>query len=268
MLHDQKVVVVLPAYCAEATLGQTYREIPRDVVDEVLLVDDASTDQTVALAAELGLETFRHAKNLGYGANQKTCYAAALAHDADIVVMLHPDYQYDPRLISPMAAMVASGVYDVVLGSRILGGGAIRGGMPRYKYVSNRLLTLIQNCMTGAKLSEYHTGYRAYSKEVLRALPLERNSNDFVFDNEVLTQIIALGFRIGEISCPARYFPEASSISFARSLRYGLGVVSNSIAYRLWRWRLATPRCLVGIVRGKPGLERPSLVENLEERSL
>lgn len=246
MLHDQKVVVVLPAYCAEATLEQTYREIPREIVDEIILVDDASTDRTVALARELGVTTHSHDRNRGYGANQKTCYRLALESGADIVVMLHPDYQYDPRLVPAMAAMVASGVYDVVLGSRILGGGALRGGMPLYKYVSNRALTLFQNVMTGAKLSEYHTGYRAYSREVLATLPLERNSDDFVFDNEILTQAMAWGFRVGEVSCPAKYFPEASSISFARSVRYGLGVVRNSVAYRLWRWRLAAPRLLVG----------------------
>ena len=240
-MHQQKVVVVLPAYCAEATLERTYHDIPRDVVDEVLLVDDASTDRTLAVAAELGITAFGHPRNLGYGANQKTCYREALAAGADIVVMPHPDYQYDPRLIPAMVGMVASNVYDVVLASRILGGGALRGGMPLYKYVSNRFLTLIQNWMLGAKLSEYHTGYRAFSKQVLQTLPIQRNSDDFVFDNEILTQVVAAGFRIGEVSCPTKYFPEASSISFRRSVTYGMGVLRSCVLYRLWRWGLARP---------------------------
>jgi glycosyltransferase involved in cell wall biosynthesis len=242
MLHRRKVVVVLPAYHAEHTLERTYRAIPLDVVDDVLLVDDASTDRTLAVARELGIRTFAHATNLGYGANQKTCYREALAAGADIVVMLHPDYQYDPRLIPAMAGMVASDVYDVVLGSRILGGGAIRGGMPVYKYVSNRLLTFVQNLCVGAKLSEYHTGYRAYARSVLETLPIEGNSDDFVFDNEIIVQAVAAGFRIGEVSCPASYFPEASSISLRRSITYGFGVLSTSVLYRLWAWGLARPR--------------------------
>jgi len=250
MLHGRKIVVVLPAYFAASTLERTYAEIPRDIVDEVLLVDDASTDGTLELARALGIRALQHEKNRGYGANQKTCYRAALELGADIVVMLHPDYQYDPRLISAMAAMVASDVYDLVLGSRILGGQAIAGGMPRYKYIANRFLTLVENWLLGAKLSEFHTGYRAYSRRILETLPLDRNSDDFVFDNEVIVQAIAAGFRIGEVSCPARYFPEASSISFERSVRYGFGVLRAGIQYRLARWGLGHPRILRGIDRG------------------
>jgi len=234
-------VVVLPAYRAARTLEKTYREIPRDVVDEVLLVDDASDDDTVAEAGRLGIRTFVHPENRGYGGNQKTCYTEALRQGADIVVMLHPDYQYDPRLLTPMAGMVASGVYDLVLGSRILGDTAHAGGMPLYKYVSNRALTAYQNLMMGTKLSEFHTGYRAFSRKVLESVPLLANSNDFVFDNEILAQVVAKGFSIGEISCPTKYFPEASSISFWRSVRYGLGVVKTSTAYRLWKWGLLEP---------------------------
>jgi glycosyltransferase involved in cell wall biosynthesis len=242
MLHNKKVVVVLPAYHAARTLEQTCAAIPREVADEVLLVDDGSSDDTVALAQRLGIRVFVHQDNLGYGANQKTCYREALRLGADIVVMLHPDYQYDPRLITAMAAMVASDLYDVVLGSRILGGSALRGGMPRYKYVFNRLLTLFQNVLLGAHLSEYHTGYRAFSRKVLEAMPLLANSDDFVFDNQILTQAIAFDFRIGEISCPTKYFPEASSISFRRSVVYVLGVLATSLLYRLWRWRLVRTR--------------------------
>lgn len=238
MLHQKKIVVVLPAYKAARTLKQTYAEIPLDIVDELVLVDDASTDETSQLARDLGMHVFVHERNLGYGANQKTCYREALELGADIVVMLHPDYQYDPRLISAMSGMVASGVYDVVLGSRVLGGTALRGGMPRYKYVFNRLLTLFQNVLLGAKLSEYHTGYRAFSRKVLTTLPLLANSDDFVFDNQMLTEAIAFGFNIGEVSCPTKYFTEASSISFRRSVVYGLGVLKTSIAYRLWKWGL------------------------------
>jgi len=249
MLHGRKIVVVLPAYFAANTLERTYAEIPRDIVDEVLLVDDASTDGTLELARSLGIRALQHDKNRGYGANQKTCYRAALELGADIVVMLHPDYQYDPRLISAMAAMVASDIYDLVLGSRILGGQAIAGGMPRYKYVANRFLTLVENWLLGTKLSEYHTGYRAYSRRILETLPLDRNSDDFVFDNEVIVQAVAAGFRIGEVSCPARYFPEASSISFERSVRYGFGVLRAGIQYRLARWGLAEPVILQGVYR-------------------
>jgi glycosyltransferase involved in cell wall biosynthesis len=238
MIAGNKVTIVLPAYNAAKTLRRTYDEIPRDVVDDILLVDDASQDATVAIADSLAIATIRHDHNRGYGANQKTCYAAALAGGADIVVMLHPDYQYSPRLTTAMAAMIASGHYDVVLGSRILGRGALAGGMPLYKYVANRVLTLFQNIMLGYKLSEYHTGYRAWSRQVLEALPLALCSDDFVFDNQMLVQAIHFGFRIGEISCPTRYFAEASSIGLRRSLRYGLGVVMTTLQFRLQRWHL------------------------------
>lgn len=231
MIHNKKVVVVLPAYHAARTLEQTFAAIPHDVVDEVLLVDDGSSDGTVALAQRLGIRVFAHEKNLGYGANQKTCYREALRLGADIVVMVHPDYQYDPRLIT-MAAMVASGVYDVVLGSRILGGSALRGGMPLYKYASNRMLTLIQNVLLGSKLSEYHTGFRAFTRTVLKVLPLLANSDDFVFDNQMLTQAFAFGFSVGELSCPTRYFPEASSINFRHRWRMD--------------WACCTPACCIG----------------------
>ena len=242
MLHGKRIVVVLPAYKAAKTLERTCEEIPRDVVDEIVLVDDASTDDTATIARSLALKTYVHRENLGYGANQKTCYKEALRLGADVVVMLHPDYQYDPRLVTPMAAMIASGVYDVVLASRILGGTAIRGGMPLYKYISNRLLTAFQNFLVGAKLSEYHSGYRAFSAEVIRRLPLLANSDDFVFDNQMLTQALAFGFRVGEISCPTKYFAEASSINFRRSVSYGLGVLATSVLYRLWKWGIVRSR--------------------------
>ncbi len=242
MLHGKRIVVVLPAYKAAKTLEQTCEEIPRDIVDEILLVDDASTDNTAAIAKSLGLQTYVHRENMGYGANQKTCYSEALRLGAEIVVMLHPDYQYDPRLVTPMAAMIASGVYDVVLASRILGGASLRGGMPLYKYISNRFLTAVQNVLLGAKLSEYHSGYRAFSAEVLRKLPLLANSDDFVFDNQIITQAVAFGFRIGEISCPTKYFADASSISFRRSVTYGLGVLATSVLYRLWKWGIVRSR--------------------------
>jgi glycosyltransferase involved in cell wall biosynthesis len=236
MLHGKKVTIVLPAYKAELTLERTYRSIPTDIVDTVLLVDDASTDGTVCKARELGIMTFVHHQNMGYGANQKTCYTEALKTGANIIVMVHPDYQYEPRLITAMAAMVASGVYEIVLGSRILGNTARQGGMPIWKYIANRALTAIQNLMLGAKLSEYHTGYRAFSRRVLEELPLLANSDDFVFDNQMLAQAVAFGFEIGEISCPTRYFPEASSINFRRSCHYGLGVLVTSLKFRLWKW--------------------------------
>jgi glycosyltransferase involved in cell wall biosynthesis len=240
MLSGKRIVVVLPAYQAEATLERTYRGLPPGIVDEVILVDDASTDDTVALARRLGLRTVVHPRNRGYGANQKTCYAEALAAGADIVVMLHPDYQYEPALVAPMAAMIASGVYDVVLGSRIIGGGALAGGMPVWKYAANRALTLFENLMLGAKLSEYHTGYRAYSRRVLESVPLELNSDDFVFDNEFLVQCIVAGFRVGEISCPTRYFAEASSINLRRSIVYGFGVLRATVQGWLHRRGLSS----------------------------
>lgn len=234
MIEGKKVTVVLPAYNAAQTLEKTYNELPADLVDEVILVDDHSQDDTVTLAQSLGIDkVIPHARNLGYGGNQKTCYAAALAGDADIVVMVHPDYQYSPRLCGAMAWMIASGEYDCVIGSRILGETALRGGMPLYKYIANRFLTAFQNLLLGSKLSEFHTGYRAFSREVLEALPLLENSDDFVFDNQMLAQIIYFGFRVGEISCPTRYMPEASEINFRRSVKYGFGVLGVSLAYRL-----------------------------------
>ncbi len=239
MINGKKIVVVLPAYNAEKTLEATVRELP-DLVDETILVDDYSTDKTVALARRLGLSVHVHDRNRGYGGNQKTCYEQALARGADVVVMTHPDYQYSPLLVTAMASMVAYGVYDLSLGSRILGGGALRGGMPRYKYVANRALTTFQNIMMGASLSEYHTGYRAFSRDLLRALPLDRNSDDFVFDNQMLAQAVLYGARIGEISCPTLYFPEASSINLRRSTIYGLGVVSTAVQFRLAKWGLHT----------------------------
>lgn len=238
MIEGLKVAVVLPAYNASQTLEQTFAEIPMDVVDDVILVDDASTDTTAAVAARLGIHTVIHARNGGYGANQKSCYTIALARGADIVVMVHPDYQYTPRLITAMAGMIASGHYDAVFASRILGGGALSGGMPRYKYVANRLLTAFQNMLMGAKLSEYHTGYRAWSRKVLEQLPLLACSDDFVFDNEMIAQAMWADFKIGEISCPTKYFPEASSINFRRSCIYGLGVLRTAITYRLCRLKL------------------------------
>ena len=228
MINGKRIVVVLPAYNAERTLEATVRELP-ELVDERILVDDHSSDETVAMARRLNLTVEVHPQNRGYGGNQKTCYAKALAAGADVVVMIHPDYQYNPLLVTAMASMVAYGVYDIALGSRILVGGALKGGMPVYKYVSNRFLTHAQNLMIGAHLSEYHTGFRAFSRELLAALPLERNSDDFLFDNQMLAQAVLYGARIGEISCPTRYFPEASSINFRRSAVYGLGVLKTSL---------------------------------------
>ncbi len=228
MINGKKIAVVMPAYNAEKTLPQTVRELP-DAVDIRILVDDGSKDATVRVAESLGLKVFIHDRNYGYGRNQQTCYREALAAGADIVVMVHPDYQYSPLLVTAMAGMVASGVYDVVLGSRILGGGALKGGMPRYKYFANRILTAFQNLLSGAKLSEYHTGFRAFTSDVLRQLPLLENSDDFVFDNEMLAQCIFFGYRIGEISCPTRYFEEASSINFSRSVKYGFGVLATTL---------------------------------------
>jgi glycosyltransferase involved in cell wall biosynthesis len=233
VVRNKKVVVVMPAYNAARTLEQTYGEIPRDIVDAVVLVDDASSDETVRIAARLGIATITHDRNLGYGGNQKTCYTAALGLGADIVVMLHPDYQYTPRLITAMAYLIESGEYDVVLGSRILGGQAVKGGMPLYKYVGNRLLTLAQNLLMGAKLSEYHTGYRAFSREVLERIPWRRNSDDFVFDNQILSQVLFAGFRVAEVTCPAKYFEAASSINFGRSVSYGLGCLATAVRFRM-----------------------------------
>jgi glycosyltransferase involved in cell wall biosynthesis len=239
MLNGQKIIVVMPAYNAAKTLAKTVAEIPREIVDEIVLVDDASSDETVAMANRLDLTVFLHERNFGYGRNQKTCYREALNRGADIVVMVHPDYQYSPSLIVPMAGMIAYGEYDVVIASRILGRGALAGGMPLYKYVSNRFLTLVENIFLGYKLSEYHTGFRAFSRKVLESLPLEENSDDFVFDNEMLAQVIHYEFRLGEISSPTRYFPEASSINFSRSVRYGFGVLATSIKFRLDRMGIA-----------------------------
>jgi glycosyltransferase involved in cell wall biosynthesis len=235
VFHGKKVVVVMPAYNAERTLERTVSEIPLDLVDEIVVTDDASHDETVAVARRLGLHTLVHGTNRGYGANQKTCYTEALRLNADIVVMVHPDYQYSPRLLPAMIGLVADGPYDVVLGSRILGGSARRGGMPLYKYVANRFLTAFQNLLCGAKLSEYHTGYRAFDAQVLRSLPLMENSDDFVFDNEILAQALQAGFEFGEVSCPTAYFEEASSINFPRSVRYGLGVMGVAIRFFLQR---------------------------------
>ncbi|HZI89821.1 MAG TPA: glycosyltransferase family 2 protein [Candidatus Polarisedimenticolia bacterium] len=242
MIHGKRIVVVLPAYNAVRTLRQTYEELPHEIVDHVILVDDASQDETTDLARTLGIATFAHPKNLGYGGNQKTCYREALRAGADVVIMVHPDYQYTPALVTAMASMVAKGIYDTVLGSRLLGRGALKGGMPVYKYVANRILTLVENLALQRKLSEYHTGYRAFSRKVLESLPLEENSNDFVFDNEMLAQIVAFGFEIGEVSCPTRYFGEASSISFPRAVKYGMGVLGVCAKYRLHRWGLVKYR--------------------------
>ena len=232
MIRKNKVIVVMPAYNAAKTLITTYNEIPLDIVDEVLLVDDASTDETSEIAKQLGINVIIHASNQGYGGNQKTCYEAALKAGGDIIIMLHPDYQYTPKLIGAMAYLLESGEFDVVLGSRILGGKTRNGGMPLYKYVFNRILTLLQNIIMGAKLSEYHTGYRAYTRQVLETIPWKENSDDFVFDNQFLSQAIYKDFRIGEITCPTKYFKEASSINFSRSVKYGLGCLSTAMIFR------------------------------------
>jgi len=246
MINGKKTVVVLPAYNAELTLEKTYAEIPFDVVDDVILVDDASRDGTVELANRLGIPyVITHAKNKGYGGNQKTCYDKALALGADIVIMLHPDYQYTPKLITAMASIIANGVYEVVFGSRILGGGALIGGMPYYKYAANRVLTFAQNLLMGQKLSEYHTGYRAFSARVLRGINYHANSDDFVFDNEMISQIFSMGCQIAEITCPARYFKDASSINFWRSVRYGFGVLAVTVKYALHKQKKRLPRVLL-----------------------
>jgi len=239
MIHNKKVVVVLPAYNAAKTLEATYNEIPHEIVDEVILVDDASSDNTAEVAKRLNINIFIHPENKGYGGNQKTCYKEALKKGADVVVMLHPDYQYTPKLLTALASMVAVGEFDIVLASRILGRGALKGGMPFYKYLSNRFLTLMENILINQKLSEYHTGYRTFSREVLEKLPIEENSDDFVFDNEILVQAVYFGFRIGEISCPTKYFEEASSINFKRSVLYGIGVLATALKYFLQKIGLA-----------------------------
>jgi len=234
MINGKRIAIVMPAYNAEKTLEVTVGELP-DLVDIRILVDDSSSDATVALANRLGLRVFQHDRNYGYGRNQQTCYREALAAGADVVIMLHPDYQYTPLLVTAMASMVAYGIYDVVLGSRIIGGTALRGGMPIYKYIANRLLTAFENIFLGIKLSEYHTGYRAFNREVLTQLPLLENSDDFVFDNQMLAQCVHFGFRIGEVSCPTKYFAEASSINFRRSVEYGFGVLATTLQYGLQR---------------------------------
>jgi glycosyltransferase involved in cell wall biosynthesis len=246
MLNDKKVAVVLPAYNAAKTLEKTVQEIPGNIVDVIILTDDASRDETVLIAEKLGLITMRHDRNRGYGGNQKTCYITALEHGADIVVMLHPDYQYTPKLITAMVSMIAYDEYDAVLASRILGRGARKGGMPMYKYISNRFLTLMENLLIGEKLSEYHSGYRAWSRTVLERLPLRSCSDDFVFDNQMLVQTFYFGFRVGEISCPTKYFEEASSINFRRSVTYGFGVLGTALDLRL-KWL---------------GLKRPKIFED------
>ena len=233
MFHGKRIIVVMPAYNAEKTLEVTYRDLPMDIVDEVILVDDASRDSTAERARGLGITTVVHAANKGYGGNQKTCYQTALEHGADVIIMVHPDYQYDPRLVPAMTSMIVDGPYDVVIGSRILGGHALKGGMPLWKYIANRALTCVENMLLGAKLSEYHTGYRAFSRETLESIPWQRNSDNFIFDNQILSQILMKDFLIGEISCPTKYFPEASSINFSRSVRYGFGVLAVSLRHRL-----------------------------------
>ncbi len=243
MLNGKKIVVVLPAYNAARTLEKTYQEIPFDIVDDVILVDDASKDDTSELGRKIGIKhVIKHEKNKGYGGNQKTCYQKALELNADIVIMLHPDYQYTPKLIMAMSSIIAFDVYPVVFGSRILGKGALHGGMPMYKYIFNRMLTLFQNILMGQKLSEYHTGYRSFSAKVLKDVPFHLCSDDFVFDNEICAQIFMKGYEIAEVTCPTKYFEEASSINFKRSSIYGLGVLRTSIFYRLKKWGIATHR--------------------------
>jgi len=251
MINGKKLIIVMPAYNAELTLRRTYAEIPHDIVDEVVLVDDASKDHTAHVARELGLHTIIHPQNRGYGGNQKTCYKAAVDLGADIVIMLHPDYQYTPKLIAAMASLLSLGLFDCVLGSRILGVGALKGGMPLYKYISNRFLTAVQNFIVNFKLSEYHTGYRGFTREVLNALPLDVNSDNFVFDNQMLCQIIYGHYRIGEITCPTLYMDDSSSINFGNSVYYGLGVLRTAVAFRLHRW----------------GLIHSPLFENISERT-
>ncbi|MDM8520591.1 glycosyltransferase family 2 protein [Anaerolineales bacterium HSG6] len=259
MLKDRKIIVVMPAYNAEKTLQMTYEEIPHGIVDDIILVDDKSHDRTVEVAQRLGLTTIVHDQNRGYGGNQKTCYTKALSLGADIVIMLHPDYQYTPKLIVPMASLIADGLFDCVLGSRILGVGALKGGMPIYKYIANRGLTFFQNMLLKYKLSEYHTGYRAFSRELLEALPLAQNSDDFVFDNQMLAQIIYGGYGIGEITCPTLYMEESSSINFSRSAIYGLGVLKTSLLYRLNKWGIMASKefANVQIKNGENSIKSP-----------
>jgi glycosyltransferase involved in cell wall biosynthesis len=266
MISGKRVCVVMPAYNAERTLRRTVAEIDRDLVDDVIVVDDASNDRTAHVAHELGLHTLVHPKNRGYGGNQKTCYTEALSRGADIVVMVHPDYQYSPRLLPAMTGMIASGHFDCALGSRILGVGALRGGMPFWKYLANRFLTFFENVMLGYKLAEYHTGYRAFSRRLLETLPLEENSDDFVFDNQVLAQALWFGFEIGELSCPTRYFAEASSINLRRSIRYGFGVLATAVQFRLARWGLLQPHRFSGSGRRLPPTIEPSIVLRVAAR--
>jgi glycosyltransferase involved in cell wall biosynthesis len=258
VISGKRVCVVMPAYNAAKTLTRTWEEIDRHIADEIILVDDASPDDTVAVAREIGIRHIVHPRNRGYGGNQKTCYREALASGADVVVMIHPDYQYSPRLLPAMAGMVASGHFDCVLGSRILGVGARKGGMPLWKYVANRSLTFFENLLLGYKLSEYHTGYRAFSRRLLETLPLEENSDDFVFDNQMLAQVLWFGFDIGEVTCPTRYFTEASSINFRRSVKYGFGVLGTAIEFRLAKLGLARPRRLSSEGRRLPLLPPPA----------
>jgi glycosyltransferase involved in cell wall biosynthesis len=256
MILGQKITIVFPAYNAERTLEKTYQALERQVVDDIILVDDCSQDQTVEIARRLGLHVICHERNMGYGANQKSCYRAAMERGAKVVIMVHPDYQYAPELVPAMGWLIACGLFDVVLGSRILGTGALEGGMPRYKYLANRLLTAVQNLLMSHKLSEYHTGYRAFSRKVLEGLPLEENSNDFVFDNQMLAQIIHFGYRIGEVTCPARYTAESSSINFRRSVIYGMGVLKTSFQFRLNRMGIFQSRLFAPDgrrLRGTPG---------------
>ena len=241
----------MPAYNAATTLSKTYNDVPKEYVDEIILVDDASQDDTVEVAKKLNLKVLTHSKNKGYGGNQKTCYTEALKEGADIVVLLHPDYQYTPKLIPSMSHLISNGLYHVVLGSRILGKGALKGGMPWYKYIANRILTLIQNILMNAKLSEYHTGYRAFSRELLETIDYNSNSDNFVFDNQMLAQIWMAGFEIGEITCPTRYFDDASSINITNSVIYGWGVLKTSLLFRLKKWKLANPQIFSKIIYKK-----------------
>jgi len=238
MINGKKVTVIMPAYNAEKTLVKTYKEIPKDIVDEIVLTDDASKDQTVRIAKKLNIKTVIHSMNRGYGANQKTCYTEALKNNPDIVIMLHPDYQYSPKLITAMASLISNGIYDVVLASRILGKGALNGGMPLYKYMANRILTLVENIFLNYKLTEYHTGFRAFSSRVLKNIPFLKNSDDFIFDNEILAQIIFFNYKIGEISCPTNYTSESSSINFKRSIKYGFGVLLTIIKFILHKYKI------------------------------